>query len=462
MLILPALASLFTYLFWRPHQIFSFLQGLSINTLIAFALLAFVLDLKTGWTHLRGSPLLGLLGCLWAWCILTVVIKAPENLGLEFARLTTSFLMLIFVSEGLQRLRSLKAMALLLMAFTLGLGTLGVDQGFSPSICYRRADDVAAAEEDNPNAGVGFDGRACATRAQCNEEAGIAGGEFGCEHPGWLGTSSIEGRVRYLGILEDPNELAWVLTMGLPFCFAFYEERRSASRLALLIAGLVITATCVIMTKSRSGQLSLLASIGLYFIRRYRGRGAIAALVAGLPILLLGGRSGEEAESSSTERLGCWAEAISMWRENPILGVGSGQFTEHNSLTAHNSFLLTLAELGPIGFFLWTASIYFAFKITVRVQTDLASDEQAALARSWAMALTASLTGLVVSAFFLSIAYHPALWIFLGLTGALYGAVRKHAPSFRVRLTRRDLAFVAGVDVALISILYVYLRLKGA
>jgi hypothetical protein len=461
MLILPALASLFTYLFWRPHQIFSFLQGLSINTLIAFALVAYALDLKTGWTRLRGSPLLGLLAGLWAWCVLTVVIKAPESLGVEFAKLTTSFLMLIFVSEGLQGFRSVRSMALLLMLFTLGLGTLGVDQGLSPTVCYRRADDVAAADEGNPNAGVGFDGRACATRLQCNEEAGVAGGEYGCEHPGWFGTSSIEGRVRYLGILEDPNELAWVLTMGLPFCFAFYEERRSASRLTLLIVGLAITATCVIMTKSRSGQLSLLACMALYFIRRYRGRGAIAALVVGLPILLLGGRSGEEAESSSTERLGCWSEALSMWRENPILGVGSGQFTEHNSLTAHNSFLLTLAELGPLGFFLWTASIYYAFKITVRVQIELGSDEQAAVARSWAMALTASLTGLVVSAFFLSIAYHPALWIFLGLAGALYGAVRKHSPDFRVRLTSRDLALVGGVDVALIAVLYLYLRLKG-
>ena len=56
----------------------------------------------------------------------------------------------------------------------------------------------------------------------------------------------------------------------------------------------------------------------------------------------------------------------------PAVGVGSGQFMEHHELTAHNSFLLTLAELGPLGFLLWTAAIYFAVKITVRVQVDLA------------------------------------------------------------------------------------------
>jgi O-Antigen ligase len=455
MLILPALASLFTYLFWRPHQLFSFLQSLSINTLIAFALLAYVIDLKTGWTQVRGSPLLALLGCLWAWCVLTVVIKAPDNLPLEFAKLTTSFLMLIFVSEGLQSFRSIKAMALLLMLFSFGLATLGVNQGLSPTVCYRHAED---ADESTP---AGFDGRPCATRFQCNEEAGVSGGEFGCEHPGWLGTSSVEGRVRYMGILEDPNELAWVLAMGLPFAFAFYEERKSASRLVLLLLGVVVIGTCVIMTKSRSGQLSLLACVALYFIRRYRARGAIAALVVGMPVLMLGGRSGQEADASSIERLGCWSEAISMWRSEPLFGVGSGQFTEHHQLTAHNSFLLTLAELGPIGFLLWTTSIYFAFKITVRVQVELGADPHAAVARSWAMALLASLTSLVVSAFFLSIAYHPALWIYLGLAGALYGAVRKHAPNFRVRLSGREVAAVAGFDTALIIVIWFYLRLKG-
>jgi O-antigen ligase len=178
-------------------------------------------------------------------------------------------------------------------------------------------------------------------------------------------------------------------------------------------------------------------------------------------MLLLGGRSGEGADSSSEERLGCWSEALSMFRENPLTGVGAGQFTEHHFLTAHNSFLLTLAELGPLGFLLWTLALYFAFKITVRIQIDLAARPETRIARSWAMALFASLTGLAVSAFFLSIAYHTALWIYLALPGALYAAVRKHAPEFQVRLTWRDVGLVLGADTALIVAIAVYLRFKG-
>ena len=53
--------------------------------------------------------------------------------------------------------------------------------------------------------------------------AGIPGVEYMCEHPGFLGTHSIAGRVRYRGLLKDPNELAWAVGLGVPFAFALYE-----------------------------------------------------------------------------------------------------------------------------------------------------------------------------------------------------------------------------------------------
>ena len=108
-----------------------------------------------------------------------------------------------------------------------------------------------------------------------------------------------------------------------------------------------------------------------------------------------------------------------MWQTDYFLGVGHGQFTEHHYLTAHSSLVLTLAELGPVGFFLFTAVIYLAFKIALRAQMQYAGAEHAAVARTWSTAVLASLTGTMVSAFFFSIPYHPILWIDLGLVGAL-------------------------------------------
>jgi O-Antigen ligase len=462
MFIIPTLWVLFTYVFWRPHEIFEALRPITIYAVVAFSLFGYTLDLRVGATRPRGSALTGLLAALVLWCVVTVAVRAPETLSEQLARFGVSFVLFLLVSEGVQSWRAFTAIAGILLAFTLALSAVGFHQGLSQSYCFSQTDPVvdpsvngASAEPAEP-----AEPRPCDVRADCYVNA-PAGSEFMCEHVGVLGTHSIGGRVRYRGILEDPNELSWVLCMGMPLALGFFEQRRSWFRGLVLVATLVLAGGCTIMTQSRGGQLAMSATAAVYFIRRYRWRGvAVGALVA-LPLLLLGGRSGGEAESSSEERLGCWSEALSMFREYPTTGVGAGQFTEHHFLTAHNSFLLTLAELGPIGFGLWTLAIYFAFKITIRVQLELGERPEARIARIWAVALLASLVGLVVSAFFLSIAYHTALWIYLGLTASFYATVRRNDPDFRVRLTWRDILWVGAGDTVLIAAIWFYLRLQG-
>jgi O-antigen ligase len=455
MLIVPAIVTLFTYLYWRPQQILDLFRFVTINFALSVALFAYVLDWRAGAVKPRGSPLLALLGGFTVWSVITMVVKAPDRMSEQLVKLAVPLLVVVLVSEGIQSLRAFRAVGRTLLLFTVALATLGVEQGLAPTGCFLTYEtEVADAVAQ------GFDGRPCTSRLQCYE-GGAPSADYLCEHQGWLGTASFTGRVRYRGILEDPNELAWALSMGIPFIFAFYEGRPSRKRLLLLVAAIGVTLTCVIMTESRSGQLSLLANLGVYFIRRYRARGAIAGLLAAVPLLLLGGRSDANAQSSTDERLNCWSEAMGMFRENPIMGVGSGQFLEHHFQTAHNSFLLALAEAGPIGFLLWTSAIYFAIKVTIRVQIDFRGQPEAAFARSWAMALTASMVGLVISAIFLSLTYHPILWIFLGMIGALYAAVRAHDPEFRVTFRLRDLMLVGGLDVAFIAFIALYLRVKG-
>ena len=74
------------------------------------------------------------------------------------------------------------------------------------------------------------------------------------------------------------------------------------------------------------------------------------------------------------------------------------------------------------------------------------------------MALLAAFAGLVVGIFFLSFAYHYVLWIYLGLAGALYSAVRTHDPSFRVRFGLVDLAIVAAANAGILASVYLYTR----
>jgi hypothetical protein len=70
------------------------------------------------------------------------------------------------------------------------------------------------------------------------------------------------------------------------------------------------------------------------------------------------------------------------------------------------------------------------------------------------MGLLAAFAGLSVGIFFLSFTYHYVLWIYMGLSGALYLAARRHDPEFRVRISARDLLLVGAFDAVLVLGMY--------
>jgi O-antigen ligase len=251
-----------------------------------------------------------------------------------------------------------------------------------------------------------------------------------------------------------------VSSMAIPFAFALFELRRTLARLALAAMTFLIVAVVNVHTRSRSGQLAFLAVLGLYLMRRLRWLGVGMAVLATLPILLLGGRSGSEADESSELRLGYWAAAIQMARDSPLVGVGMSMFTDHQPQTAHSSVMLILGETGLPGLFFWTAMMYAAAKIAVVILRRETTPE-AHPAQVWAAAMLAALAAFTTSAFFLSLAYHYVLWILLGLVGALYAATERHDPRLQVRFRLRDLALITAIDVVLVVSIHIYTRSQG-
>ena len=51
-----------------------------------------------------------------------------------------------------------------------------------------------------------------------------------------MGTYSDGGRVRYIGIFQDPNELACATSISLPFVFMWFGEDRGRGRGRRLLA----------------------------------------------------------------------------------------------------------------------------------------------------------------------------------------------------------------------------------
>jgi O-antigen ligase len=459
MLAIPGIVALVVFIYARPQEFYEPLRAVPfLYVFLGLALYGALLDLRLGNLRLRATPQLPWVALLLAWGAATVLIRDLHAAIGSIFELSICVILYLLVAHGVQSFRALRTVAGVVLAMVVLVCGVGVHQGFSPTGCV-------VVDESDENSGTP-DGRPCASVRTCYLGEAEPGAEYTCEHIGLLGTTSVgRGRVRYRGVLQDPNELALAGGIGLPLAFAFGRRPRKRRRIfkALTFA---LVVTCIVLTRSRGGQLVLLAVLGSYFLIYFGKKGfAVGALLAA-PVLLLGGRDSAEASSSTLQRLDCWSEALSLGRSHPLLGVGLGRFAEYNELTAHNSYLLALSELGLPGMIVFSIVMYLSAKIPFVILAQTASpgaaggieSEGVAVARPWAMALIAAMVGLGAGVFFLSFTYHYVLWIYVGLTGALYQAVRAHHPSLRVPFGWRDLMLVAMADAAIVVVVYAYVR----
>jgi hypothetical protein len=454
MFALPGLLALIFVDYLRPQEYFPALRGLPLlHVSAALAALGLGLDLRVGITRVRRSPHLFLALLLAAWCLVGLAVRAPDELPQQAPRLVVAVAVYLLAAHAIQSFKGLQLLAAVLLALSLALSAFGIHQALAPWGCHR----IALVDED-----LLFihDGRECdpADPARCELESDEPGAEYRCERVGLWGTSSIRGRVRYRGTLEDPNELALVIAIAMPFAFAFFDRKRTLARLLVVIGSVVTIGVCTYYTQSRGGQLVVLAVLGVYFLKRVGvARGLAVGLALALPILIFGGRSGDAAEASSNERIVAWSVGLDLFKSSPLVGVGYGQFVEFHHLTAHNSYVLALAELGFLGLLVWSSIMYLSLKIPLQA---LRAGRLPPVGQAWSLAVLAALSGFAVGIFFLSFAYKVVLWLYVGLSGVLYQAIKRHDPEYEVAFGLRDLGLVALFDVALVAALFVYTGVK--
>jgi hypothetical protein len=463
---IPGLIALLSFIYVRPQEIFPVLQSVPVlHLLILLTAFGWMLDVRLGFTRLRSSGLLWWGVAYFVWSGVTLAIALAQGGALvmpELVMIAVSFVLFLGLSQAIQTVAGVRMVAVSLLLLSLLLAAVGLHQAFAPTGCVRQ-DDVEL-QLWVP------DGRACTLAPvaadgtveapECTDGSFDDSSRYRCEHLGLAGTTSVEGRVRYRGIMEDPNELAMALSVALAFGFALFQARRTLSRALLATGALALFGLCTIFTKSRSGQLAFLGVMGTYLLRRLGWVGIAAAALLGAPVMLLGGRDDAGADQSTMERIECWATAIDMFRGSPIWGVGKTQFTEHHYLTAHNSFMLALGETGLPGLFLFTTVIYLAFKASLTSSRDAVTAD--APARVWGNAMFASLCAMIISAFFLSQTDRVVVWTMVGMAGGLASAARARDPEWRLRYSWWEALMVLGIDGALVLGIHVYTRLKGA
>ena len=446
----------------------------------AFALAAvstFVLFFRRGrWPRI--APHVPLVGAFFAWATLTTALKRPDALATEATSLGIVFATaaLLCVAPSWTKPRRL-AMSLLGCAIVVSI--VAMLQSSSPYGCM-----LGSPADWEGKGELEFDGRPCDFVDDCRVDAPNPNANYRCERVGPWKTASIGGRVRYRGSLADPNELALMISMALPFAFALSDIARARSRAGepgkqapfrftarsktmafvrsmglWLCTGLV--GFVIILTRSRGGVLAFLVVLGIELARRFRAWALVGA--AGLlpGMLLLGGRSGEEADASSNERMELLREVFEMIRTTHGFGVGAGQFADESSLglTAHNAYALALAETGLVGAALFAIVMYVALK-TVYVIWRRSRGLPFTLTRL-AAATFAGLVSGAIGIVFLSWAYKDVLYMMIGMSGALWAAAREANRRFAVRLPLAELGLAVCAVFALLVGQFAYVKTQG-
>jgi hypothetical protein len=460
------LVGLLVFIYMRPHEFVPALVVVPFLYLfLGIIVTGIVMELGSRRTRFIASPQLRLVLVFWFWCLFTLAIQNSAAFSTQAVSISVAVTLYLVVAHGIQSVSRFTKITLVIFGLGLFVAFVAVHQGRQPFTCIQIIPGTEGGRgiaTDILCPMIGPEGQKLDGLAKCVEE-GLPGLAYKCEYPGLFGTTSVMGRVRYLGVLQDPNEVALATSMAVPFAFSFLELKRTMTRLLLLLATVTLVGTAVVYSQSRGGQLVFAAVLGAYFTKKYGiKRGMILAAVMAVPLLVIGGREGEEADQSSMDRLEAAAAGIKMFFSYPFTGVGYGQFTNHHGLTAHNAYILALGDLGLLGMWLFITLLITSIKIPVTVLSHPAYDAEGQSTKALAMAMLATFGGASIGIFFLSWTYHYVLWIHFGLSGGLYATIKARDPSFEVRTTRRDILLALGLALAILIGLFVQTKRKHA
>jgi O-antigen ligase len=266
------------------------------------------------------------------------------------------------------------------------------------------------------------------------------------------------------GFMENPNDLAMNLIVFMaPTLMIVLRDRRLFRRL-VAAALVLVMAVAIVLTKSRAGFIGIgaMGLVVVYYAMRERPAIVFALLLAGLvatPIMPTSfwdrmssiTNADEDPTGSRQQRIQLFKQGFQVFVENPITGIGAGQFVNYDGdmmverwRVTHNVWLQVAAELGIFGFcafafLVWRAfSACFAARHAIRgptrrnpnaLVTTLTPAEEQIIDMN-AKGMLAGLAGWLVCALFASVAFN---WTFyyvfaLAVAGRDIARERRTAP----------------------------------
>lgn len=407
------------FLYIRPQEFWSVLLNFPVMDILAGgALICVFLEGSFDKSKFSHSPIAKIVALLWLWLALTEIPTGWLG-GITFALKKFSptailFYLIVLTVNNLTRLRVLLWSLILVTIF---LSVDAIIQFYT---------------------GVSLVGTVALQR--------------------YVGEGEFVSQAKGIGIFADPNDLALHVVPMLAFLLPPFYKRSIGKYVVLAVIMLIPLVTGVVYTRSRGGILAMAFVAWIYLRHRVGLTFSVVGLVLLFGLLAAIPRFGDTSAGagSAQSRLDHWAYGIQLFRSSPIWGVGFDMFrADGYRHTAHNSFVLVLAETGLVGAMLWVAMFYLAGKHIFRMQRITRGPPWV---EPMSKALEAAMGGWMVAAFFLSHAYGFLLYILMGIVVSVVNILNKAGIDISVTWTRRDTRNVFLIVIGLI--LFIHLLAK--
>jgi len=232
-------------------------------------------------------------------------------------------------------------------------------------------------------------------------------------------TEKTIGRITWIGIFEDPNDLSLTFVIAIGLLLALLFGKTNIFTRLICLPLLALFGYGIYLTNSRGGLLAFMATTFFYFVRRSKKivLGAIIGAIFVVGIFAFGPSRAaflSSDEASANNRVQLWYKGIKMVKSNPVFGVGFRMFQEDLPQTAHNSYVLAVSELGLFGLFMFMGLLYFSFKESNMIQVS------GSKLATYSLGLQAGFVGFCAAAFFLSRTYVILPYLLAALSGSLF------------------------------------------
>jgi O-antigen ligase len=264
-----------------------------------------------------------------------------------------------------------------------------------------------------------------------------------------------ENELRYGGPIGEPNLWGQVLVSTIPFIFYKIRQESSVRTKSMLFISLGLVFLAMIYTSSRGAVVAFLVMLILIAIdikakpsNIFIACAMLIAIFIVLPesyqkrfsFLNFFSNNSLEQDSSVSSRNTAMQIGLEMFRDNPVLGVGFGNYRNNywdyaislglessatnitnyseNAQFVHSLYIEILSETGLVGFLTFALFVGALLSGLYQIRNKL---KDSPLHKEWAVlviALAMSIFTFLVSGFFLHGVFFRYIWVLIGLAMA--------------------------------------------